>query len=248
METLSETPAPPMSRAHRRLRNYLLDSRFQIRFTLYVVGATAVVAGLIGAFLWGTASRLLREVEGAVEARSSAAETSKELSQATLSNKLFQHFNDPAFEAQLREQSKLIDAKYEAERAAIVAQRAELVRQQRLLAWVLIGGFATLTLLIAFGSIVATHRIVGPLYRIKKMAQEVARGHLTDPSRQLREHDEFKDLFEEFAQMVRSLRENQGEEIRRLRLAIEALEQGESPKETLVELRRLRAGMEGRLT
>lgn len=40
---------PPAGAAQRRLRNYLLDSRFQLKYTGMVVGVTLVVASLLGA-------------------------------------------------------------------------------------------------------------------------------------------------------------------------------------------------------
>jgi hypothetical protein len=40
---------PPSGAAQRRLRNYLLDSRFQLKYTGMVVGVTLIVASLLGA-------------------------------------------------------------------------------------------------------------------------------------------------------------------------------------------------------
>lgn len=40
---------PPVGAAQRRLRNYLLDSRFQLKYTGMVVGVTLIVASLLGA-------------------------------------------------------------------------------------------------------------------------------------------------------------------------------------------------------
>jgi len=40
---------PPTGAAQRRLRNYLLDSRFQLKYTGMVVGVTLIVASLLGA-------------------------------------------------------------------------------------------------------------------------------------------------------------------------------------------------------
>jgi methyl-accepting chemotaxis protein len=47
-ETVPQTSAPPK----RRLRNFLLDSRFQLKYTGMVVAATVVVAGVLGYFAY----------------------------------------------------------------------------------------------------------------------------------------------------------------------------------------------------
>lgn len=47
-ETVAQTGAPPK----RRLRNFLLDTRFQLKYTLAVVAVTVVVAGVLGYFAY----------------------------------------------------------------------------------------------------------------------------------------------------------------------------------------------------
>jgi nitrogen fixation/metabolism regulation signal transduction histidine kinase len=61
--------------------------------------------------------------------------------------------------------------------------------------------------LVAAGAIIITHRIVGPLFRIKRMAREVAAGVLRPPTHRLRLGDELQDVFEIFSGMVVFLRE-----------------------------------------
>lgn len=47
-ETMMKRGAPPK----RRLRNYLLDPRFQLKYTAMVVGVTVLVAGVLGYFAY----------------------------------------------------------------------------------------------------------------------------------------------------------------------------------------------------
>lgn len=231
----------------RQLRNFLLDARFQLKFTSYIVGLTLLVAVLMGVFLWSTSQRLFRETAVAVEARSRAAETSKELSHSSLSNELLRHFDDPAFEAQLKAQSKEIDARYEAERAAIVSQRGELVRQQKVIFASLLGGFASFILFIGLASIVMTHRVVGPLFRIKRMFHDIAGGSLAMPTRELREQDELKDVFNELVKMIQALRNVESAHLARIeKLTALAKQTGASP-ELLQDLAALEASVRARL-
>ncbi|MGE6760667.1 signal protein [Corallococcus interemptor] len=209
----------------RRWRNFLLDAPFQLKLTAYIVGVTLVMAALLGIFLVRAANSLMHETATAVDARSAAAEVSRELSGATLSNELMAHMNDPAFEKQFREQAQAIDAKYEAERSAIVAQRAELERHQHLTWWVLGGCLLTFIVVVALATIVVTHRMAGPLFRIKRMMREVAEGRLHPPQHGLREGDELQDVFEAARDMTQRLRAQQTEDARALS---EALAQAKS--------------------
>jgi methyl-accepting chemotaxis protein len=81
---------------------------------------------------------------------------------------------------------------------------------------------AVLLLAVALGltGIIVTHRLVGPVYRVKQLLHEVRDGHLRVEGR-LRKHDELQDLFEAFQDMVSSLRSAQEREIAQLEGAIE---------------------------
>ncbi|MGQ0507453.1 MAG: sensor histidine kinase [Myxococcaceae bacterium] len=244
-----QTPAVTAAdRKKRSVRNYLLDARFQLKFTLYIVGVTVVVAGLLGVFLWRTTQTLFAETELAVEARSRAAETSKDLGRATLNNQLLEKFDDAAFEKELTAKSKAIDEEYEREHAAIVAQKADLVRRQQVTFFALILGMLGFVVFIGLATIVTTHKIVGPLFRMKRMAQEVAAGKWHLPTIGLRPGDELKDMFEEFTRMIISLREGQTEEIQQLVQAIERAERAGASKEAVADLRTLEVAMRRRLS
>lgn len=211
MTTATQTPAaaPPK----RQLRNFLLDSRFQLKFTGYVVAVALAVAALLGAFLWTTARALAREAEAAVDARSRAAQVSRELSNTTLSAEVVKHLEDPSFEERLKKQTQEIDARYESERAQVVAQRAELARRQQALWLGLAASLLAFVIFLAGAAIVATHRIVGPLYRIKRMANDVADGRLELPRHSLRERDELRDVFQAISRMIVELRARRLEEV-----------------------------------
>ena len=231
----------------RRLRNYLIDKRLQLKFTAYTVVASLLAAALLGLFLLFASRTVLKEAESAVEARSRAAETSHELGNIALSNALFAHLHDPAFEAQLREKSRSIDQQFETEKAATVAQRSLLVLRQRLLFWVLLGALALFVLGVALASIVLTHRIAGPLYRIRRMVDEVAHGRLLPPPNKLRDSDELKELFTSFREMVESLRGHEAETVGLIELALKKAEVAGANESVLVELRALLVRMRGRL-
>lgn len=248
MEPVARQPAPAVAAGppKRKLRNFLLDARFQLKFTSYIVLLTVIVAALMGVFLWRTTDTLFRETEIAVEARSKAAEKSKELSNATLANEIIQHMEDPAFEAQLKEKAAAIDRAYEAEKNAIIAAREKLVQQQKTTLVALVGGFIAFVIFIALASIVTTHKIVGPLFRVKRMVQEVAAGKLRVPTYGLRPGDELKDLFEAFASMVKALRDREEDDLRRVQRALSLASQGGND-ELVRELQTLEVRLKAKL-
>lgn len=216
------TPQPPTGtdgRPQRLLRNYLLDGRFQLKFAAYFVALTLGVSAVLGIFLVLTTDSLFHEMNGAVDARSKAAETNRELGTCTLNNELAKALDDPTFTAQLAARSKAIDEAFEAEKQAVMKQRTELVARQRVTVTVLAALLAGFVVLVALGAIVITHHIVGPLYRLKRMAREVASGKLRPPSYGLRPGDDLQDLFEVFSSMIKTLREQSLSDLKALELA-----------------------------
>src|SRR6188768_2472178 len=167
-------PKQQAGRADRKVKNFLLDARFQLKFAGYIVVLTLIVAGMLGAFLGYTTTSLFNQAQVAVDAQSQAAETSKELGTCTLNNDLAKNMDNPDFMAQLQQKSEDIDKKYESERLAIVEKRTQLITQQKVTLLALVGGLLMFVAFIGFASIVTTHRIVGPLFRVKRMANEVS--------------------------------------------------------------------------
>lgn len=191
----------------RKIRNFLLDARFQLKFAAYFVSLSLVIAGVLGLFLIRTSDSLFDQLSSSVESRRKAAETSRELGNCALNNELTAHLEDPEFAARLTEKSKAIDATFEAEQAATQQQSLEIQRQQRWTLFGLVGVLVGFIGLVALTAIVITHRIVGPLFRIKRMAREVAGGSYRPPAYGLRPGDELQDVFAVFAEMLKQLRE-----------------------------------------
>ncbi len=199
-------PSPQQAPYKRRLKNYLLDSKFQLKFAAYFVVITLVVSAALGFFIWSTTASLFEQMNQAVASKEKAAETSRELGTCSLNNDLAKNMDDPAFITTLEARSKAIDATFEADKQAVMQQRTELVRQQKRTLWALVGGLLGFILLTAFAAILLTHRIVGPLFRVKRMAREVASGTIRPPAYGLRPGDELRDVFEAMADMVVQLR------------------------------------------
>ena len=195
-----------MTPRQRRLRNFLLDAPLQLRFTAVLVLATLLGAGLLGIFLARALNRLAEQAERAVEARAAAAQASHELGNASLSRTLLERFNDPEFTAQLERQSRAIDAAYQAERVQVDEQRREVSRESARIGWLVVFSVGVFALAVLLIGIVLTHRIAGPVFRVKKLLDDLGEGRRDVPRHGLREGDELRELFDSASSLVKTLR------------------------------------------
>jgi len=195
-----------MAPRQRRLRNYLLDAPLQLRFTAVLVLATLLGAGLLGIFLARALNRLAEQAERAVEARAAAAQASHELGNASLSKTLLERFNDPEFTAQLERQSRAIDAAYQAEQVQVAEQRREVARESTRIGWLVVLSVAVFALAVLLLGIVLTHRIAGPVLRVRRLLESLGQGRRDVPRHGLREGDELRELFDAASSLVKTLR------------------------------------------
>lgn len=195
-----------MSPRKRQLRNYLLDAPLQLRFTSVLLLGTLLGAGLLGLFLARALNRLGDQAERAVEARAAAAQASHELHNAALSKTLLERFGDPQFTAQMERQSKAIDAAFVAEQTQVAEQRLEVQREQRRIGWLVLLSVGVFSLGVLALGIVLTHRIAGPVFRVRRLLADVREGRREVPSHGLRDGDELRELFDAASALVQTLR------------------------------------------
>lgn len=235
--------APPSGRAQRSARNLLLDTKFQLKYTGMFVGIALVLSVGLGLLLWQTSSQAMdqsrRAVEQGREAVRQGQETvrrgqqvavqSRKVSQVVAMNIAKGYKNDLELakvfsEAAARDEGKLVEEqkRLETQAAALSLRASELeagavdvsTGQRRLLIG-LVTGLAVLVLSLGLAGIVVTHKIAGPIHKMKRLLHEVGEGKLVVRER-LRKGDELQHFFESFEQMVESLRARQQAEIARL--------------------------------
>jgi nitrogen fixation/metabolism regulation signal transduction histidine kinase len=205
-------PAKP-PRYKRSLRNYLIDSRFQLKYTGMILGVAIVISAVLGIFLWETSGEVVQESQKVVEQSKKVSDvvqmSIKDDPVYGVNPDLAQAFNSAASEQDKK----------------IMAQQAALVRQQHTMLNTLVGALAVMVFLLGVLGILITHRVAGPIYKMKLLLRQVTNGKLKVGAR-LRKGDELHDFFDVFAQMVESLRERQLREIEQLDHAIEAAKAG----------------------
>jgi ABC-type Fe3+ transport system permease subunit len=231
-----------MAPRQRKLRNYLLDAPLQLRFTAVLVLATLLGAGLLGIFLARALNRLAEQAERAVEARAAAAQASHELGNASLSKTLLERFNDPEFTAQLERQSRAIDAAYQAEQAQVAEQRREVARESTRIGWLVLLSVLVFALTVLLLGIVLTHRIAGPVYRVRRLLSDLAEGRREVPRHGLRDGDELRELFDAAASLVKTLRAEDEATLEAVSVALAASDRGDGLRQVHDRLaRRLHA-------
>jgi nitrogen fixation/metabolism regulation signal transduction histidine kinase len=256
----SVTPGPG-GRHQRRLKNYLLDTHFQFKYSGYLMLIAVVLSLGLGAMLWRTSNKVIDQSWKAVKQGEEVVARGKEVvaeSQKVSAVVQMNIVKDPvysdspalldAFKADAAQQDlrlKTQQAQLQRQAAELKQQAAELSVQQRNMLLTLCGALLLLVVLIGFAGIIVTHRVAGPIYKMKTNLKAVADGHLRVPT-PLRKGDELVEFFETFRAMVIALRERQEAEIGKLDRAISALEAKTGPAE-LEPLHSLRRDMEGAL-
>ena len=82
-----------------------------------------------------------------------------------------------------------------------------------------------MVVLIGLLGIYFTHKVAGPIYKMKRLLKQVGQGNLRIESR-LRKGDELQDFFDAFTQMVAGLRGMEKQQLDELDKALAALERG----------------------
>jgi methyl-accepting chemotaxis protein len=181
MATEAQTLPKPGQAPKRRLRNYLLDPRFQLKYTGMVVAVTVLVTGAVGTWLG-------RE----------AYMHSTGMTQMLAMDDM----DDAARDELLTEEARvLIEA--EAEKADQEVLR-NIVTGIVLLVLVL-------SIALGFTGIIVTHKVVGPAYKLRLLLGDVERGKLNVRGgfRKGDELQELGDAFKHMVVALRARREEE---------------------------------------
>ena len=224
MTTVSSTAPGPYKRS---VRNYLLDSRFQLKYSGFLVIVAVVISGIMGAVLYATTRAVVGESSALVEESKKVSEVSRMNIRdlASDSPELLTEFNREA----------------DAHDKALTDQQARLILGQQRMLESLVGGLALMVVLIGLLGIYFTHKVAGPVFKMKRLLKQVGDGHLHVDAR-LRRGDELIDFFETFTRMVEGLRQMETRQLADVEAAIKALEGG-SKDDATAALGRVRAAM-----
>ncbi len=200
----SATTPPPYKRS---VKNYLIDSRFQLKYTGFIVGVAILISGVMGAFLYSTSRTVISESQRVVEESKKVSDVVK----MTIKDDVI-YSQNPELAASFAQASAESDRQIE-------EQGRALVRQQKTMIYSLVGGLLLMVVLIGLLGIYFTHKVAGPVYKMKMLLRQVGDGKLVFHG-SLRKGDELKDFFDAFATMVEKLRARQQKEVDQLDAAL----------------------------
>jgi nitrogen fixation/metabolism regulation signal transduction histidine kinase len=266
------TPAAAASppKFKRSAKNYLLDRRFQLKYTGYIVALTVVVSAALGFLLYRQSDKTVALGDQtvtlgseAVKVGSEANEAGKEaVKQSQSLTTIIEISADKAYgdnptllaamkadnqteNEKIEARAKLLassETKLKEQSAALGNQRNALAHQRTVLMATLGGVLLALVVMIGLAGIVVTHKIVGPIFKMKRLLREVGEGNFKVQGR-LRKGDELQEFFEVFATMVENLRKRQAVEIEQLDAAIEAARVAGAEQSVMDKLTALRSHM-----
>jgi nitrogen fixation/metabolism regulation signal transduction histidine kinase len=244
MAQVASLPSP--GRHQRRMKNYLLDRHFQLKYSGYLVGIALLFSICLGALLWNTSQAVIAQSNKTVEQGGDlvkhgqeVVEESRKVSEVVKMNIVKDpiYSDNPALLEAFKGDADKQDERLKAQQAALERQAADLKAQSTAIRGQQTTMFITLTtalsllvVLIGFAGIMVTHRVAGPIFKMKRQIREVGEGHLRIPNK-LRKGDELVDFFEAFETMVINLRSRQQGEIDKLEQAIKTLEPKAEPGE-----------------
>lgn len=213
------TTAPPYRRS---ARNYLIDRNFQLKYAGFLAGTTLLVSIALGALIFRTSSEAITQGQKTVERGQLVIQQSRKVSQVVAMNIAKEYKDDPELAKTFGEEAAKDEQKLKDEQERLVRDAAFLARQQQTLLGALIATFSLLVIGVGLLGIVFTHKVAGPVYKMKRLLREVGAGKLVVREK-LRKGDELQHFFEVFEQMVGELRRRQEAEIAKVDRILEKL-------------------------
>lgn len=258
MAEAATAPAQAGGRHQRRLRNYLLDTRFQLKYTSYLVAIAIVLSASLGFILYRTSEAVLAQSHSTVNKGEQVVSFGKQVVDESRKVSAVVQMNIVKDEA-YQDNPELLEAfktdaqaqddrlkkqqeQLEAQAASLKQQSSDIARQQKTMMTSLAAVLVLLVVGIGIAGILVTHKVAGPIYKMKRQIREVGEGKLKIPGK-LRKGDELVDFFEAFNDMVVAWRKRQEDEIALLDQAMTQLE-GKADAKDLEGLKKLRAEMQ----
>jgi methyl-accepting chemotaxis protein len=226
----------------RRTKHYLLDPRFQLKWTSYLVVVVLAVMTGLGLLIGRMASRASDTAQIAVDQAENAYNESKTNNELARSMVALAAPDSASLGSAMDDSLKEVDAESEKNLADVRRLQHDIVRDRRNLKLLLIGAGVALLALLTLMGIVITHRIVGPVHKVKRLLRRVSTGRLVVDER-LRRGDELGDLFETFLQMTYSLQAMQNARVATLDATLRRAESTGAAPEVVEGIRALRAQM-----
>ena len=220
MSDAPETAAAPAYQ--RRARNYLIDRNFQLKYAGFLAGTALLFSVLLGFLVWQTSAEVIAQGQKTVERGQRVLLESRRVSQVVAMNIAREYKDDPELAKTFGEEAAKDEQKLKDEQDRLERDAVYLARQQRQLLGGLVAILAVMVIAVGMVGIVFTHKVAGPIFKMKRLLREVGAGKLVVRER-LRKGDELQHFFEVFEKMVTELRRRQEAEIAKVDGILEKL-------------------------
>jgi len=240
----------PRSRAYKRTwKNLLINKRYQLRFTLFMVGLSAVLMGLLGWWVMteaksatttavNNALTACRDMPGAPRVPTGATSAVRPPPPAppaekprtrprpvvTIDDSGMPAAPPPAAPAPAAAPDRPTRAQvaaYQKCEAGVPGTVRELEGRLRLTFWLLLASGAVICIALLLYGIKMTHRVAGPLYKVTLYMSKLRQGHY-DTVYNLRRGDHLRSFYEHFKAAHAGMRALQEEDVARLRALLGA--------------------------
>ncbi|HSQ63039.1 MAG TPA: hypothetical protein VLM85_07475 [Polyangiaceae bacterium] len=202
--------AEKSGRHQRSIRNYLLDAPFQLKYTGYLVGVALLISIVLGVLLWRSSNKVVDE-------------SSKVSDVVKMSIK-----NDPIYGDNPELMKSFNDSSSDSDN--------RVAQQQKAMLGSVVGGLTLLVVLIGLLGIFITHKVAGPIYKMKRLLREVGEGKLNFPRGGLRKGDELQHFFDAFLKMADQLKARQKNEVDILEAGIASAKSAGATDESLAKI------------
>ncbi len=203
------------------MRNYLLDSSLQLKYTGFIIAVALVISAILGVFLLNTSQKVVEQSQRVVD-------ESRKVSDVVKMNITNNYGDNPDLASAFTGEAQVTDQK-------VAEQRQELVQKQHTMFVALVSGLSLMVVLIGLLGIYFTHKVAGPIYKMTMLLRQVSEGSLAFEGR-LRRGDELQGFFQTFLHMVESLKTQKQREYDRLGAAIEKAKAAGTGEEALREI------------
>jgi hypothetical protein len=218
--TTSAQPAPAARPKYKRsIKNYLLDAKFQLKWTARIIFVALGISALLGVFLIRTSQQVTEQSQKVIAQGSALINESQKNSDLVKMQIKDDYGDSPELAKAFNKSADDLDKQLHEKHKALEAQAAQTRDQQRTMILSLVAGLTLLVLLIGLLGIYFTHKVVGPIYKMKLLLKQVGDGKLNFQGK-LRKGDELQDFFVVFEGMVDKLKARQAEEVATLEAAM----------------------------
>jgi methyl-accepting chemotaxis protein len=248
--TTSAAPAPAPAakkvKYKRSLKNYMLDPRFQLKWTGMIIGVAFVISAIMGVFLYRTTSEVTAQSYKVIAQGEGLIKESQKNSELVKMQIKDQYSEAPELADSFAKGAKELDEQIEAKHKLLLAQQQQTIAQQNTMLTSLVAGLALLVILIGILGIYFTHKVVGPIYKMKMLLRQVGDGKLNFYGK-LRKGDELQDFFVVFAEMVEKLKNRQRGEVAELEAAMEEARKSGASDDAISKIQHVRDEMKAAL-